>query len=50
MCDPDCRKRFVAMEVELVTIATDIKWLKKIVSIFLICLAAFFGVDLTGVV
>lgn len=50
MCDPECRKRFVAMEVELVAIATDIKWLKKIVSIFLLCLAAFLGVDLTGVV
>jgi hypothetical protein len=38
------------MEVEIAAIAVDIKWLKKIVSIFLICLAAFFGVDLTGVV
>ena len=50
MCDPDCRKRFIKMELELATMTTDIKWIKKLMSGLILLIATFFGIDLTGVV
>ena len=48
MCDPECRKRFVVMEVQLASIATDIKWFKWLVRSITVGIAAFLGADLTG--
>lgn len=50
MCDEESRARFLVIEHQLVQVATDVKWIKKLIGVLLLILAASFGVDLTGVV
>lgn len=50
MCDPECRKRFEAVELNLVSIANDLKWMRWIARTGIILVGAFFGLDLSGVV
>ena len=50
MCDPECRKRFLAMELQTIQIATDVKWIKKLVIALVLTFAGIFGIDLTGLV
>jgi len=50
MCDPECRKRFIKMELEIATITVDVKWIKKLMSGLVLLIATFFGIDLVGVV
>ena len=50
MCDIECRKRFLRMEIEIATIGNDIRWLKKIGGGLLLLLAAFLGIDVSGLV
>lgn len=50
MCDVECRKRFIRMELGMATIGNDVIWIKKIGGGLLLLLAAFLGIDVTGVV
>lgn len=50
MCDPECRKRFEAMERQLTSIVTDIKWFRWMIRTAIIGGGLFFGADLSGVV
>jgi len=50
MCDPECRKRFEAIEISINSIANDLKWMRWIVRSAILIGAAALGVDLTGVV
>lgn len=50
MCDQEVRMRFQGIEMQLIAISTDVKWLKKIIGGLLIVLAAFLGLDVTELV
>lgn len=50
MCDPECVKRFERIELLVVSMANDMKWLKWLVRSGIIVGAAALGVDITGVI
>ena len=50
MCDPECRKRFIEIEMDIATITADINWIKKIIGATCVAMAALYGVDISGVV
>lgn len=50
MCDPECRKRFKAIELNINSMANDLKWMRWLVRTAIILIGGFFGLDLTGVV
>lgn len=50
MCDPECAKRFQAMELKLATITTDVKWVKYMCGAVVVIVGAVFGIDLKGMV
>ena len=50
MCDPDCIKRFERIELLVVSMANDMRWLKWILRTALVIGGAALGIDLSGVV
>ena len=50
MCDEECRKRFIAIEMDINSISNDMKWMRWIVRSAIVLGAAALGIDLTGVV
>ena len=50
MCDIECRKRFIRLEISVAKIATDITWVKKIVGVTCVAVAGVYGLDIAGVV
>lgn len=50
MCDPECRKRFEAVEKEVHQIANDMKWIRWLIRTVIVIGGAAFGVDVSGLV
>lgn len=50
MCDPECRERFKAIELNVNSMTNDLKWMRWIVRSAIILIGVFFGVDFSGVV
>lgn len=50
MCDPECRRRFHAIEIDVATIATDIRWMKRFVTGAVVVICSIYGIDVSGVV
>jgi len=50
MCDPECRKRFLAIELNINSIANDLKWMRWAGRTGILLVGAFFGLDVTGLV
>lgn len=50
MCNTECLEKFNKMELDMNTIATDIKWMKGMCAICVVIFGATAGVDLGGVV
>jgi len=50
MCDPDCRKRFRDIEINIASLASDVAWVKQSLKWVLLLAAAALGVDVSGVV
>ena len=47
MCDKEMRIRLEAIELHIAEVATDVKWLKKLIGGLLIVIAAAVGIDVT---
>jgi hypothetical protein len=50
MCDEECRKRFKAIELNINSMANDLKWMRWLIRSAIVIGAAAFGVDVTGMI
>lgn len=50
MCDPECRKRFKAVELNVNSMANDLKWMRWLLRSLIVIGGAVFGVDMTGLI
>ncbi len=48
MCDEECRKRFKAIELNVNSMANDLKWMRWLIRSAIVIGGAAFGVDVTG--
>jgi len=49
MCDPECRKRFVAIELSINSMANDLKWMRWFMRSGIVVAGAALGLDVSGV-
>ena len=50
MCDQETREHLIKIEGSVALIRKDVSWLKKLIGGVLIVVAAFLGIDVTGMV
>lgn len=50
MCDEDCRKRFERIELNVNSMANDLKWIRWLIRSLIVIGGAAFGVDVSGLV
>lgn len=48
MCDPECRKRFETMNVDIFVMTNDIVWIKRICVACVVIGMAGLGLDISG--